>query len=106
MIPTYWQDTPLAPMRLRELRHRVPLAEWEWDWHDCEACGIDRIAPSRDGYAYDGDPVVCVSCGAVACVAADEDGAHVADPHGLLTDVALAGLRRLLCIHPIHSRAP
>ena len=45
------------------------------DWDGCDLCGdsAEIYTDADDGYAYDGDPARCVSCGAVGHVSADED---------------------------------
>lgn len=64
------------------------VAPWE-----CDRCGdLYDVQPDHRGRMYDGDLLVCVSCGSVARVSADVDGAHAADPHGVLTEGAHADL--------------
>jgi hypothetical protein len=91
-----WSHPPLTLLHLRDIKprlRRMPLDSW-WGWDSCE-CGDEFLVPPS---AYDGDHVVCVGCGVVASVSADEDGACISDPHSQLVPAALAGFWRLLGI--------
>lgn len=88
---------------LRDLGGRNAIPEWgEITWLECSECSGTVYGPCDDDEAiYDGEPVVCIECGTVCSASVDEEGACLADPHGHLTETALAGFRRLL-----HGRQP
>ena len=94
------------PLRLRELGGCRPIPEWrEVTWAECPECPETMYGPAgADERMWDGEPLVCADCGAVASVGVDEDytdgdaqgRAIVVDREAKLNENALAGFRRLL----------
>lgn len=71
-----------------------PGRAWSWSSWECDACGeLLACRADRWGALYDGDPLVCLTCGAVARVSADaESPAYPSDAWGHLTEEAHADL--------------
>lgn len=87
---------------LRCLRRFTPQGRQLWSalqTEDCPTCGCSPYSRTeQDGGFVDGQPLVCLTCGEVGGVSADEGGvwASWADDRQALRPSALAGLRRLL----------
>jgi len=92
------------------------ISEWELDvialpvvpgaegWRDaaalgsCDYCGDGPVEPARPGGAiYDGDPIICVTCGSVFAACYDgESPAHLSDAYAVLREDDHARLFDLL----------
>ena len=85
------EQADLTPLTIADVER--PGRTWTRAPWECDRCGdLYDVQPDARGHMHDGYLLVCVSCGAVAQVSADEDGAHAADPHGVLTEAAHADL--------------
>lgn len=99
-------EVRLRDLKLGELRsfRRFSAVTRHWQevgWASCPDCGVSPVCPCEtDGGTYDGEPLVCLECGEVGSVFADERGCSEVwseDEDGCkLRPSALAGLRRLL----------
>lgn len=99
----------MGDLRLRELRRHelrclrrfTPEGRQLWaafQTGNCPWCGGSPYARTEQGGFVDGEPLICLACGEVGSIFADEGGV-VADWAGdrqALRPSALAGLRRLL----------
>lgn len=90
---------------LRSFRRFTPSALRYWwvqaEWATCPDCGTSPLCPTEPtGATYDGEPLVCMDCGEVGSVSADDGGVweQWSDEESgeKLCPSALAGLRRLL----------